>query len=233
MPTTITIGQTLDGKGQPIPGTGVTLAADSPTAQLLRAHPNAVMISNPITREYGAALHSTGTDGVPVAKGLGIIPPGSLGPPEHIHPAYEEIFEVVEGQFTFWLSKKPRVVSAGDTITVPPGVAHTFRPVGDQVAAFLLEARPAGQLNEVIRTIFGLAHDGQLDKKGRPGFWQGIAIGNELRNDTLFTSPSPAIQRLLFKLLGKTAAKKGYQAVYPRYVDDAFWRSRVQGWLIG
>lgn len=225
---TIIIGRTLDAQGNPVEGTGVVLTKNSPTATLL-AGQNTVIIANPITKEYGAAI-SAQDRGQLVVKGLGIIPPGSLGPPEHIHPSYDETFTVVEGSFDFLLNKKTTRISAGETVTVKRGTAHTFKPADQKrVCSFLLEANPPGKLNEVIRTIWGLAVDGKTDAKGQPKeFWQGIAIGSELKDDTLFVSPPPALQRLLFKLFGQTAKRKGYQGIYDKYSSDNFWTSHVE-----
>lgn len=99
---------------------------------------------------------------------------------------------------------------------------------GNTMASFLVEAKPVGKLNEVVHTIFGLAHDQKLVKKGRPGIWHGIAIGKELSNDTYFSSPPVAIQRFMFRLFGKTATAKGYKAIYPEYGEDDFWRRKVE-----
>ena len=225
---TITIGRTLDKKGTPTEGTGVELNTDGATIKLLNAQKKIVLFSNPVTGEYAATVHVTDAQGVTTEKGLGILPPTASGPPMHIHPSYEEEFEVVEGSALFILDKKEVIMHAGDKIVVDKGVAHTFKPYGDSILSVLVEARPAGKLNEVVHTIFGLAHEGKLDKKGQPNFWQGIAFGSELSDDTVFTSPPPAIQRIVFKLFAKTALKKGYKALYPEYMEDEFWIKRVE-----
>lgn len=225
---TIRIGQMKNDLGQPVPDSGVELYKDSPTARLLLAQPT-IIITNVITKEYGARVHVTDKDGQIVIKGLGIIPPGCIGPPEHIHPTYDETFTVVEGSFEFLMNKKIHIAREGDTIVVPRGTAHTFRPADrERVCSFILEADPPGKLEEVVRTIFGLALEGKTNAKGQPNdFWQTIAIGSELKEDTLFVSPPPAIQKLLFNLFGKTARRKGYQGIYERYSDDEFWIKRV------
>src|SRR5436190_21297922 len=114
---TIAIGQTLDSKGMPIEATGIVLDKESPTAKLLLAKPT-VILSNPVTREYGAKLETVNEKNEIVIKGLGIIPPGCIGPPEHIHPSYDETFTVVEGAFEFLMNKKSKRVGEGETIIV-------------------------------------------------------------------------------------------------------------------
>ena len=229
MNETITIGRTINAQGLPVEGSGVSLDLNSPTAKLLLAQ-DVVIISNPVTKEYGASIQVMNERGESIEKGLGIIPPHSIGPPMHIHPNYDETFTVVEGAFEFILNKKPIIIKEGETITVKRGITHTFKSAEEnKVCSFLLEANPEGKLNEVIRTIWGLAHDGKTNSKGQPKeFLQGIAIGNELKDDTLFVSPPPFIQRFMFKLLGKTATKKGFKGIYDKYTDDSFWTSKVE-----
>lgn len=222
------IGRTLDKTGKPLEGTGVELNAEGPTFKLLSSQKNLILFSNPITCEYAASIDIIDENGISVTKGLGILPPGASGPPEHIHPSYEEEFEVVEGSALFILNKKETIMHAGDKVVVAAGTAHTFKPHGNSILSVLVVARPEGKLNEVVHTIFGLAHDQKLDKKGRPNFWQGIAFGSELSKDTIFTSPPPAIQRFIFKLFAKSARKRGYQALYPKYMEDSFWKERVE-----
>jgi mannose-6-phosphate isomerase-like protein (cupin superfamily) len=225
---TIFIGRKLNEQGKPVEGTGVALDKDSPTAKLLLAQ-NTVIIANPVTKEYGAAVKVKNEHGQIITKGLGIIPPNSVGPPEHIHPTYDETFTVVEGKFEFLLNKKSIIMSEGETVVVKRGTAHTFKPADKKVCSFLLEANPQGKLNEVIRTIWGLALDGKTNSKGQPNeFWQGIAIGNELKDDTLFVSPPPFVQRFMFKLFGQTALKKGFKGIYDKYSEDNFWTSRIE-----
>lgn len=226
---TIIVGRTLNASGVAIEGTGVLLKKNSPTAKLLLAQ-DTVIIANPVTREYGASVWVKNETGQFVPKGLGIIPPQSIGPPKHIHPTYDETFTVLEGRFSFLLNKRAIIIGEGETIVVKRGMAHTFSPADPgKVCSFLLEANPPGRLSEVIRTIWGLALDGKTNSKGQPKeFWQGIAIGSELRDDTIFASPPPLLQRILFKLLGPAANKKGYRGIYDKYSADSFWISRIE-----
>lgn len=228
--TNILIGRSFTADGLPIEGSGVLLERNSPTARLLLAQQDTVIIANPVTKEYGAAVLVKNKHGKEVLQGLGIIPPASVGPPPHIHPSYDETFTVLEGSFDFLLNGKTLRIGEGETIVVKKGTAHTFKPAAtDSVCSFLLEADPPGKLNEVIRTIWGLALDGKTNAKGQPkDFWQGIAIGHELADDTLFVSPPPFVQKLLFKWFGKTATKRGYKGIYDTYTADDFWKKRVE-----
>jgi quercetin dioxygenase-like cupin family protein len=52
--------------------------------------------------------------------------PPSVGPALHIHPRGPESFFVLEGEYTFSLGSTTIVVSAGEAVAVPAGVAHRY-----------------------------------------------------------------------------------------------------------
>lgn len=222
---TVTFGrQLIDGKPT---GEGITLPVDSPAFDLLEQAVTP-LFSNPVRGEYGAGIvlseHSNGE----YVRGLDISPPGNEGPGEHIHPSYDEHFEVVEGEFVFEVDGQRRTLEAGDTVVVERGTPHAYRNESDAIAVCVVEARPAGRLEEVLSTLFGLAHDGKLRANGQPGFWQGMVLAEALAGDTVFTSPPPAIQKALAAVFGPIGRLLGYRATYPRYEVDSFWEERVE-----
>jgi mannose-6-phosphate isomerase-like protein (cupin superfamily) len=61
------------------------------------------------------------------------LPPGSGGPPQHIHRAHSETFYVVSGTMRFTSANKDVDVCAGGLVTEPIGAPHTFsNPDPDQ-----------------------------------------------------------------------------------------------------
>lgn len=56
--------------------------------------------------------------------------PGKPGPGEHIHPHESHFFRVVSGELAIFLNGVRHDVRAGDTATIPPGVAHRFKNFG-------------------------------------------------------------------------------------------------------
>lgn len=222
---TITFGRRLvDGRPT---GPGVTVDAGGPTADLLgeRTSP---LISNPATGEWAAELVEPQGSSGPADRGLGIFSAHNTGPPEHYHPNHAERFEVIEGSFVFVVDGTERVLGSGDEITVESGIPHTFRNETDEVAVCIAELRPPGEVNAVIATLAGLAHDGKLSATGRPPFLQAIAMAAELAENTVFTSPPPALQRALATVFAPVARRAGYRATYPEYLEAAYWESRVE-----
>lgn len=221
----ITFGrQLIDGKPT---GEGITLPVDSPVFELLEQAVTP-LLSNPVLSEFGVGIvlseHSNGE----YARGLDISPPGNEGPAEHIHPSYDEHFEVVEGEFAFEIDGARRTLGAGETLVVNKGTPHTYRNESDAVAVCLVEARPAGRIEEVLTTLFGLSHDGKIRANGQPGFWQGMVLAEALGGDTVFTSPPPVVQNLLAAVLGRVGRLLGYRASYPKYERDSFWIEHVE-----
>lgn len=222
---TVTFGRTLvDG----VPtDEGLTLPVDSPTLDVLSTAVGP-LVSNPQVGEYAAALVTAAETNNEYLRGLAITPPGAQGPPEHVHPNYAEQFEVIEGSLVVEIDGEPQTVGAGEQTTVEAGHQHTFRNDSEEYASFTVEARPAGRLTDVVESMYGMAHEGKLTASGEPTFWQAMVMADELREDTVFTSPPPAVQWLLSAVCAPIGRRLGYRSTYPAYSDPAFWETHVE-----
>lgn len=74
--------------------------------------------------EFMASAKAPGGDGV--FRFRWTLQPGKKGPPEHIHDDERETFAVVSGTLRIWIDKKPRDLSAGESVTVECGQRHRF-----------------------------------------------------------------------------------------------------------
>ena len=228
----IIIGKTLDAKGNPIEGSGIELHADGPTVQLLKKS-MIPLISNPITGEYLAVLENQDKNGDKYIKGLLIMPKTASGPPEHYHPNYLEEFEVVEGEFIFLHKGKEINLKPGEKITVNAGETHTFYTSGKyDINSCIGVAKPSGQVKSVVFTLFGLAHEGKLSKKGEPQFWQAMAMASELGEDTVFMNPSLLIQKVIGAIFGPVAKWLGHCAIHPEKLENSYWMNKVEQFII-
>jgi quercetin dioxygenase-like cupin family protein len=72
------------------------------------------------------------------------VPPGSSGPPPHVHPGEEEAFYVLEGEVTILLGDRELAASTGFFMLVPRGTVHTFSNRSDREARLLVIISPAG-----------------------------------------------------------------------------------------
>lgn len=223
----LTTGRRLDSAGEPIDGTGFEYDSASRLAELLTQR-RSVIFSQPQTGEWVFGLVLTGETNGQYERGVGVFPPGNAGPAEHIHPAYTEHFEIVQGEFIFKISGAERPARAGDKLSVPPRTPHTFRCVGGQCGAVIVETRPAARTGEVISTLFGMAPEGKLAPNGQPQFLHAMTIGAEYADDTVFTTPPPAVAVPIAKALAPLARMLGYRPTDPWYQSEDFWNARVE-----
>jgi quercetin dioxygenase-like cupin family protein len=135
---------------------------------------------------------------------------------EHVHPKLEERYEVLEGEVTFRLDRKPRRAGPGERLVVPAGVRHSFQNTGEGTAHLLVEADPALQLRESIEDGVRLARAEMLTASGKPrglrGLIEAAALADRYRETVVLSSPPPVVQRLLFPLLARFAAPNGEPA---------------------
>ncbi len=71
-------------------------------------------------------------------------PGGTSGPPLHVHPAFDEVFVVLEGTLTMRLGDDVREVGPGGAATAPGDVPHTFATTSDTPTRFLVICAPGG-----------------------------------------------------------------------------------------
>jgi mannose-6-phosphate isomerase-like protein (cupin superfamily) len=89
----------------------------------------------------------------PIAVTDNTVPPGFPGPVLHRHARMTDVFYVLEGELTFDLGGKRRVVGPGGFVLVPPGIAHTFANPGPVPARVLNIQQPAG-LEQYLKEAF-------------------------------------------------------------------------------
>ena len=222
----LTIGERLDENGRPISGTGFEYDSDGRVAELLEQRITPI-VSQPQTGEWLFGLVDGESTNREFAQAVVIFRPGNLGPPEHIHPTYDEKFKILSGTFVFTQNGKEQTAGPGDELTVKKGVPHTFRCISDDYGALIGETWPAARTSDIIATLFGMAHEGKLGSKGEPKFLHAMVIGDEFAEDTVFTSPPPAIAAVFIKLFAPLGRWLGYQAADPRYREESFWHQYV------
>lgn len=88
--------------------------------------------------------------------------PTMAKPPLHVHPKAAESYEVLEGSMRVNVDGDWRTVRAGESITVPAGVAHTLGPDPDsQQGAKLVNAHePALKYESFFREFHRLSSSG-------------------------------------------------------------------------
>jgi mannose-6-phosphate isomerase-like protein (cupin superfamily) len=80
--------------------------------------------------------------------GLGLVDetlsPDFDGPPLHVHPDFDELFFVLDGELVFQVDDALTRIGAGEWRLAPRGTAHTFANHSDAPARVLIAVTPAG-----------------------------------------------------------------------------------------
>jgi mannose-6-phosphate isomerase-like protein (cupin superfamily) len=145
-----------------------------------------------------------------------VVAPGGGVPMAHVHPNQSETFEVIEGHLSMKAGRDKLVARPGDVVTVAPGQVHKFWNDREYPVHFRCTVAPALGFERFIETMFGLAADGKLSKRGMPNPLRLAAIANASFDD----SRAPYIPAWLQKAglaSGALLAKAlGYGPTYDR-----------------
>jgi len=217
--STYVTGRTLDGSGDPIPGTGFEVETGSWLEDRLRDRVGPIT-SHPTRSVWGIPL----SDGGGTIRTLSVFGAGYDGPPAHSHDRSVEVFEVDAGSLTVTLDGDERVASAGESVTVDTGVVHTFRNGSDERALVTTEIRSPGRLRQVLPTLGGLAHDRSRDADDP---LQQACIADALDGNTTFVR-GEGLAGSVVSAVVPVARLAGYRAAYATYLQPAFWRAHVE-----
>jgi quercetin dioxygenase-like cupin family protein len=136
------------------------------------------------------------------------------GLPAHLHPRQEERWSVIEGKIRFRLGDDERVIGPEDgEIPVPPGTAHGLSSVTDQEAHLRCLAVPGLRLQAFLEESAAAAGQGLFTQSGRPRGLRGLRWAAQFikryRDETVFLSPPPIVQRVLVALLARSVDEGG------------------------
>ncbi len=217
--STYVTGRTLDGAGDPIPGTGFAVETGSWLDARLRDRVGPIT-SHPTRSVWGIPL----SDGDGPIRTLSVFGAGYDGPPAHYHDRSVELFEVESGSLTMRLDGEERTASAGESVTVDTGVVHAFSNRTDERALVTTEIRAPGRLRQVLPTLGGLAHD---RSRSADDPLQQACIAEALDGNTTFVR-GEGLAGAVASALVPVARVAGYRAAYATYLQPAFWRAHVE-----
>ena len=177
-------------------------------------------IENKVTGERAVVITGTEeTNGEFVITDLFVRPHGAVVG-EHIHPALEERFTVIRGKVGFRVNGVEQIAPLNETLVVGAGIAHDWWNAGDEEAYVRVEIHPGDvRFEYLIANLFGLANDGKTNAKGLPNPLQLAILGKEFQDVITFTSPPPAVQKVMFAILAPIARLLGYQGSYEKYTN--------------
>jgi len=129
------------------------------------------VFENPVTRERAVIVELPwqNRDGRAVAEMTAL--PGARVVGEHMHPALES-FSVLEGELTVVRDGHRSTLHAGESAQIEPGVWHDWFNKADVDAVVRVEVTPGERFAHMIETLFGLAREGHVNRKGMPNSLQ-------------------------------------------------------------
>lgn len=171
-------------------------------------------LTNPVTGET-LVFRTTSADsnGERVVVETLVEPNGAVAA-AHVHPAQDELFQVLGGEVEFRLGKQTLVAKPGDRVLVPAGMPHRFRNVGEETAHFVCEVTPALEFEQLIETMFSLAADGKVNRKGMPNPLRLAVIARHHFGDVRLPFPPAWLQRLGLALGAPLGRLIGYRPTY-------------------
>jgi mannose-6-phosphate isomerase-like protein (cupin superfamily) len=105
-------------------------------------------MTTPVSAPAGVQAVSVLVGGEDTDGHLGLIDetlsPEFDGPPLHLHPSFDELFFVLEGELAFQARDELTTLAAGEWLLAPRGTPHTFANHSGEPARVLIAVTPAG-----------------------------------------------------------------------------------------
>ena len=142
----------------------------------------------------------------------GSLPPGSNGPPPHIHFQQREEGGVQAGTLGARIGEQTLVVQTAGNAAFPAGVVHSWWNAGETLLEFSGRVVPAVDLDQFLQALFAVLN---ASATNRPSiFYLAHLLWRHRRTQRVVTPPV-AIQRILFPvvlLIGHVLGKYKGQA---------------------
>ena len=128
---------------------------------------------------------------------------------------------MLAGELEFKVGKQTFNAGPGERIRVPAGTPHRFRNIGDAPAHFVCEVSPALGFEQLIETMFGLAADGKVNRKGMPNPLRLAVIARHHFGDVRLPFPPAWMQRIGLGLGAPLGRLVGYRPTYEPKAPEA------------
>jgi quercetin dioxygenase-like cupin family protein len=181
------------------------------------------VFESPATRETGRIVTGAGdTDGRYMQSETRVRPGGAVSV-AHRHPGCTERFEVLEGELTVQLDGRTSTLTAGESVTIPPGAAHHYANSSQKDVVYRFDVWPAARLEAMVVTLFALGVVGRTDDKGAPSPLQMAVILDEYGDVLELVGPPRWLQRIVIPVLARIGRARGLRASYRRH-DEVYAR---------
>ena len=173
------------------------------------------VLHNPKTGETIALLTtSQETNGQLFRMGY-TMAPHALIADYHSHPNQEMIIHVQSGTLTCTIDGEDKLITSGESVTIPAGVFHFQRNDTDAEVEAIEEYRPARQMQEFFEVLVGWANDGKTNEFGMPTVLRS-AVMHRYFAGTIRSSSKK--RNLLAHLLSPIGRIMGYRSELLGYI---------------
>jgi quercetin dioxygenase-like cupin family protein len=173
------------------------------------------VLENPVTLERAVVVELPWSNPEGRAVGELTAMPGARVVGEHLHPALHESFSVEQGELTVLRDGRRSTLRAGERADIEPGVWHDWWNEGAVPAVVRVEVTPGERFVHMLETLFGLAREGHVNRRGLPHPLQLALFATEFSDVFVLRRPPAAVQRIAFGALAPIARRRGYRATYP------------------
>lgn len=135
--------------------------------------------------------------------------------PEHFHPTLTEYWQVVDGTAQVKLNAHTVELTPEDgPILVAPNDRHELRNTSGRQVHARAKVIPAGRLQEFLTESGWAAREGLYNARNMPTSIRAAGwladFAQRYRDETIATSPPPAIQRIILPILARLAGRTAH-----------------------
>jgi uncharacterized protein YndB with AHSA1/START domain/mannose-6-phosphate isomerase-like protein (cupin superfamily) len=132
----------------------------------------------------------------------------------HVHTTQTERHEVLSGAMKLTIGGEKHVLTAGQSMEVPPGVPHRQAPGGRGEGRVRVQTRPAGETQAFLERLEQMCRDGEFNRLGYPKPVAGARLMRDFERTGHATHPPLPVQRALAGMaLGMSNASRPYTFV--------------------
>jgi mannose-6-phosphate isomerase-like protein (cupin superfamily) len=132
-------------------------------------------------------------------EAINVVNAGFEGPPVHVHPHAEEIYQVLEGKMDVYVGGTWRQLGPGESATVPAGVPHTLKNPYPEAVRLINVHQPALAFERFFRRMHAMIADGSmtLPPKSFGSLLRISMLFVEHENEIKSVKPPHALMRVL------------------------------------
>ena len=131
------------------------------------------------------------------------------GAVSHIHPAQEEVIEVLDGAYMVRLGRDDQRLEAGERTVVPKNTAHAHWNPTDRLARIAVEHRPATHSDELFEAMYRAAQNGQASASGLPHPLTAALLADRYPDVVYIAGLPIALQKRMNSALARVAVALG------------------------